>query len=82
MINVVETPEQYDINNLPLVNVDSEIQNSSIKSKHATLDELGRLSKQQLIMEVIKASIEAEREKRHRNNKNLEVKNTGGYKYD
>ena len=53
-----------DINDLPPLDSDSDIQNSSIKSKHATLDELGRLSKQQLIAEVIKARIEAERAKK------------------
>ena len=53
-----------DINNLPPLDSDSEIQNSSIKSKHSTLDELGQLSKQELIAEVIKARIEAERAKK------------------
>ena len=78
-INVAQASEQYDINlytardymrlfrdinDLPPLDSDSDIQNSSIKSKHATLDELGRLSKQQLIAEVIKARIEAERAKK------------------
>jgi len=53
-----------DINDLHPLDSDSEIQNSSIKSKHVTLDELGRLSKQQLIAEVMKAKIEAERAKK------------------
>lgn len=78
-ITVAQASEQYevnlytardymrlfrDINDLPPLDSDSEIQNSSIKSKHTTLDELGRLSKQQLIAEVIKARIEAERAKK------------------
>ena len=61
-----------DINDLPPLDSDSEISNSTLKSKHSTLDELGRMSKQSLIAEVIKARIEAERAK-----KGYEVKGGG-----
>ncbi|MDO9629603.1 MAG: hypothetical protein Q7I99_06855 [Acholeplasmataceae bacterium] len=61
-----------DTHDLPPLDNDSEIQNALAKSKHSSLEELGQLSRQQLIAEVIKARIEAERAK-----KGYEVKGGG-----
>lgn len=53
-----------DIHDLPPLDPDSEIQKKVNESKHKTLEELGNMSKQQLIGQVIKARIEAERAKK------------------